>query len=344
MMATFEKQAKRGLRDRLFLMVVVTSVLMGVGAWGAPVLEPRQAMRELVIEISKTAKTAQAGFLVIPQNGVELVTTRPDDPQAPFVAPYLAAIDAVGQEDLFYGATRDDRSSPPRETAHLLGYLDRLRAAAKPVLVTDYCSTPAHAADAHAQNAAHRFLSFPAPSRELDRIPADLVTSDAAPPSLSASAPATPAQLLARARTFLYLINPERFPRRADLLNALAATTADLLIIDPYDADGAPLSPADIARLRRKPDGSPRLVLAYFSIGEAETCRSYWNPDWERSPPPWLDTPNPDWPDNYKVRYWHPDWQRILFRAPDSPLAHILRTGFDGAYLDIIDAFEHFEN
>ena len=190
MMTTFEKQAKRGLRDRLFLMmVVVTSVLMGVGAWGAPVLEPRQAMREFVIKISKTAKTARPGFLVIPQNGVELVTTRPDNPQAPFVAPYLAAIDAVAQEDLFYGAVRDDCPSPPRETARLLAYLDRLRATGKPVLVTDYCSTPAHVADARAQNAAHRFLSFTAPSRELDRIPADLVTSDAAPPAFRPQLP-----------------------------------------------------------------------------------------------------------------------------------------------------------
>ena len=307
-------------------------------------LEPRQAMRDLVIAISRTAKSARPGFLVIPQNGVELVTTHPDAPQSPFAVTYLAAIDAVGQEDLFYGATHDDLPSPPRDTVHLLAYLDRLRTIGKPVLVTDYCSSPDHVVDARRQNGEHHFLSFPAPSRELDRIPSDLVVSNAPAPHLPSPPPATPAQLLARARTFLYLINPERFPQRADLLAALAATTADILIIDPYDADGKPLSPSDIARLRRKPDGSPRLVIAYLSIGEAETCRPYWNPDWKRSPPPWLDAPNPDWPDNYKVRYWHPDWQSLLFRAPDSSLSLILRLGFDGVYLDIIDAFEYFEN
>lgn len=337
------KRPVKQLRDRLFfgfLLLIVAAV--GVNA-SPPDPEPRQVMRDLVIAISQTAKTARPGFLVIPQNGIELVTGRPDDPEAPFVAPYLDAIDAVALEDLFYGATRDDRPSPPRETARLLAYLDRVRAAGKPVLVTDYCSTPALVANARQQNAAHHFISFPAPSRELDRIPADLVASNAQTPSLSASATAMPTQLLARAKTFLYLINPERFPRRADLLDALAHTTADLLIIDPYDADGVPLAPSDITRLRRKSDGSPRLVLAYLSIGEAETCRPYWNTDWEHSPPPWLDTPNPDWPDNFKVRYWHPDWQHLLFRSPDSPLSHILRSSFDGVYLDLIDAFEHFE-
>lgn len=276
-------------------------------------------MRDLVIAISQTAKAARPGFLIVPQNGIELVTAVPDDPQAPLVAPYLAAIDAVGQEDLFYGMDKDDHPSPPRETARLLAYLDRVRAAGKPVLVTDYCSTPAHVAESRRQNDAHRFHSFQAPSRELDCIPADL--------------PAT---------SFLYLLNAD-FNRRDLLVQALAATPATLLVIDPCASDGSPLTPADLVRLRHRPDGTSRRVLAYLSIGEAETYRPYWQPSWSRQPPPWLDAPNPDWPDNYKVRYWHPDWQQLLFRAPDSALAHILAAGFDGAYLDIIDAFEHFE-
>ena len=46
---------------------------------------------------------------------------------------------------------------------------------------------------------------------------------------------------------------------------------------------------------------------------------------------------------NYKVRYWDPDWQAIIYGNHDSYLAKILSAGFDGVYLDLIDAYEHFE-
>jgi cysteinyl-tRNA synthetase len=59
-------------------------------------------------------------------------------------------------------------------------------------------------------------------------------------------------------------------------------------------------------------------VLAYLSIGEAESYRSYFDPAWKSDPPPWLGPTNPDWEGNYKVRDWEP------------------------ARLDIIDAYEFF--
>jgi len=48
---------------------------------------------------------------------------------------------------------------------------------------------------------------------------------------------------------------------------------------------------------------------------------------------------NPDWEDNYKVKYWANGWQRIMLPVIDSVMA----AGFDGVYLDIVDAFEFFE-
>ena len=85
-----------------------------------------------------------------------------------------------------------------------------------------------------------------------------------------------------------------------------------------------------------------RLVIAYMSIGEAEDYRYYWEPAWSVNPPSWLETEN--WEGNYKVRYWDSDWQKIIFGNEDSYLKKVLDAGFDGVYLDIIDAFEYFEN
>src|SRR5262249_52041563 len=39
---------------------------------------------------------------------------------------------------------------------------------------------------------------------------------------------------------------------------------------------------------------------------------------------------------NYNVRFWHPDWQAIVFQYVDA----IMAAGFDGVYLDRVDAFE----
>ncbi len=126
-------------------------------------------------------------------------------------------------------------------------------------------------------------------------------------------------------------------------LDDLAASPFDLLVID-YSRDGSQekrWTKEDLSALKRALPG--RLVLAYLSIGEAESYRFYWEKSWGRKPPRWLDRENPDWKGNYKVKYWDPEWQGILFGSPDAYLDKIIDAGFDGAYLDIIDAYEYFE-
>ncbi len=81
-----------------------------------------------------------------------------------------------------------------------------------------------------------------------------------------------------------------------------------------------------------------------MSIGEAEDYRWYWRDEWKKDSPSWLEEENPSWRGNFKVRYWEADWRAILFGSSDSYLDHILASSFDGAYLDIIDGFEYFEN
>ncbi|MEA1871167.1 MAG: endo alpha-1,4 polygalactosaminidase, partial [Candidatus Bipolaricaulota bacterium] len=81
----------------------------------------------------------------------------------------------------------------------------------------------------------------------------------------------------------------------------------------------------------------------YMSIGEAEDYRYYWQEGWNTVPPAWLVEENPEWRGNYKVRYWEPEWQNLVVGDTASYLEKILIAGFDGVYLDLIDAFEYFE-
>ncbi len=122
-------------------------------------------------------------------------------------------------------------------------------------------------------------------------------------------------------------------------LAAIGDTGYDLVVMD-YSAEGddeTAFTAAQIAALKHSPGGD-KIVLAYMSIGEAEDYRSYWQDDWTPGTPAWLDAENPDWPGNYKVRYWDPVWQTIVFNCTD----RLLDAGFDGAYLDIIDAYEYY--
>ncbi len=124
------------------------------------------------------------------------------------------------------------------------------------------------------------------------------------------------------------------------------------LVITDYSKDGREatrFSPAQIEGLKHSP-GGPKRVLAYMSIGEAETCRWYWRKAWDanrdgvpdKGAPSWLGRSNPDWPDNYKVRFWSPGWQKLIYGTPESYLDKIIADGYDGVYLDIIDAYEYW--
>ena len=122
----------------------------------------------------------------------------------------------------------------------------------------------------------------------------------------------------------------------------VAASPYDLMVID-YARDGSSeqaFTRAEVATMQRKAGGGSRLVLAYLSIGEAEDYRSYWQRNWLYSPPAWLGSENPDWPGNYAVHYWDPQWQNLIVGGPGSYLDAILAAGFDGIYLDRVDAFD----
>lgn len=139
-------------------------------------------------------------------------------------------------------------------------------------------------------------------------------------------------------------------------LNELQQSHFDLVVID-YSMDGSASTEWTHQQIKALKTSGPcgdRIVLAYISIGEAENYRFYWNPDWvdgSGTPipgiaPDWLGPQNPDWPGNYKTRFWMSGWQSILFGTPSGPeksmLDRIIDQGFDGIYMDIIDAFEYW--
>lgn len=294
----------------------------------------RQEMRNFVIGISQVAKAENSNFLIIPQNGIELVTMD-GEPDGTKAMDYLNAIDANGQEDLLYGYNNDNEATPGEERDYIINFLNVSRISGNKILVTDYCSTPSKMDDSYAANHSRNYVSFAADQRNLDHIPnhPNPIYAENDDDILSIS----------QVKNFLYLINPANFTSKSDFIDAVTATNYDLIIMDLFSADNLTFTSSDIEQLRIKANGGSRLVVCYMSIGEAEDYRYYWNPSWQSDKPEWLDAVNPDWPGNYKVKYWESAWQDIIYGNDDSYLSKILAAGFDGVYLDIIDGFEYYE-
>lgn len=103
-----------------------------------------------------------------------------------------------------------------------------------------------------------------------------------------------------------------------------------------------PLTREEVERMKVKPDGKRRLVIAYLSIGESEDNRYYWQPEWNKRRPAWMKAESKEWKGNYLVEYWQPVWQKIIFGTPDAYIDRILKGGFDGFYIDRADAYYRF--
>jgi cysteinyl-tRNA synthetase, unknown class len=167
----------------------------------------------------------------------------------------------------------------------------------------------------------------------------------AAAPAMTAAGhtvKAPPAGPLGLARSWGYQLQAPDPARLADAPH-------DVLVID-YSRNGRSdgiLSAADVARMKARPDGSKRIVLAYLSIGEAEDYRFYWKRHygwlWGLFAPSWRGKHNAEWAGNYGVRYWEQSWADIVYAGPGSYLERIIAAGFDGVYLDKIDEFDDME-
>ncbi|MFH0977055.1 MAG: endo alpha-1,4 polygalactosaminidase [Spirochaetota bacterium] len=292
-------------------------------------------MRKFVELISARAKKINPSFAVVPQNAMDLITYN-SKADGGIAKSYLASIDAAGCEELFYGHSEDGKRTAADTTDYFLNYLKIMKNNAKAILVIDYVADKKQAFNSFTLNNKHGFISFQA-NRELTKIPSWIFSrNDDAVTDIH------------KAKNFLYLLNASQFRSVDAYLSALKKTWHDLIVIDAFFW-GKMLTRNQVALLQKKPSGKKRLVLAYLSIGEAEDYRYYWKQEWKQSRPLFLERENPEWKGNYKVKYWMDEWKEIITGRvdgtgfTDSYLKKILDAGFDGVYLDVLDAAYYFE-
>ncbi|HEY3717000.1 MAG TPA: endo alpha-1,4 polygalactosaminidase [Jatrophihabitantaceae bacterium] len=115
-------------------------------------------------------------------------------------------------------------------------------------------------------------------------------------------------------------------------LDALARASGSTAVIDlARDGGSDYFSQAEVSALR----ASGKHVLAYFTIGSIENYRPEYSKVAALKLNRWAD-----WPDEYFVRYWDDAWWRLVVQPR---LDQALAAGFDGAYLDVPNAYEEID-
>ena len=121
-------------------------------------------------------------------------------------------------------------------------------------------------------------------------------------------------------------------------LKRIRDAKTDLWVMDFSDGPDHFFSKAEIDALK----ANNKKIISYMSIGEIETYRFYYSHVKKELKGPI----NPNWKDNITAKFWEKDWQKFfLEKSPTygaSYLDRIISSGYDGVFLDIIDAFERF--
>ncbi|MBI2444995.1 endo alpha-1,4 polygalactosaminidase [Candidatus Micrarchaeota archaeon] len=175
-------------------------------------------------------------------------------------------------------------------------------------------------------------VSTPTPTLAPTTMPTSTPTPTASP---------TPSSDLRSVKTWAYQLTGYS---AVDSLSQLKASSAQLVVIDAFSS--TPTTKFTASQIQELKSAGKK-VVAYMSIGEAENYRYYWKTGWTTGNPAWLGRPNSAWSQggsiNAKVRYWDPQWQAVIL-GDGGYLDQIVGLGFDGVYLDIVDAYEYWSD
>lgn len=281
--------------------------------------------------LRKHIKTKNKNFKMITNGGFGLYC--PDiNESAASRKKFFNAVDGVLIEDIWYGwDCKLNKGTPKGERKDMLNAMKAAKKAGKPRFNIEYCNG-SKASTALKNSSANGLVCYPAPDVDLRSCPGLAANRTNANNITS----------LGQVKNFMILLDPARYQKagKAAYLNALKNTNYDMIFIDLY-FNGKALTKADVNSLKYKKNGKRRLVCSYISVGEAENYRYYWKKTWnkKKNRPSWIVKQNPHWKGNYVVKFWDKNWTKILNGYSD----RVIAAGFDGAYMDVIEAFEHFE-
>jgi hypothetical protein len=312
--SSFEKRLPLGAAWRPYLKVidglVIDGLYCGPFAYGKPLDEAVKDRRELD-RILAEERTRGINRPPVPQ------------PLGPF------SIDP--KEELRRAAEVRREAEKVERQRRMVYAIDTARAAGRRIMSLENCKSRQDADAALRAADRDRVLTFAAPDN-----PHAAVLPKGRPNHENAE----PVTSIAAARTWLPMLRGDSFASRAEWVMALEKTNYDVLVIDVAHRGGDGLTPADIAKLKFKSLGAPRLVLAALPLGKTTDTRWYWQKGWETGNPTFLFAPDAEQPGTFITDLSDPAWKEQLGKI----VAGIVTAGFDGIMIDETDTYLWFED
>lgn len=299
------------------LILLIYFIMIGVNLFG---IDEKIEMKRQILNIRNESPE---NFIIIPQNGTGIYFNNKGEIDYELID----AIDGITQESLFYGYPKYGKKTPKEEKRHLLKNLRRLKSLDKVIMAVNYTNSKYGKWRSRNLAEENNFLNYCPKDREVTEVLKKVYFENK-----------KDINDLSYAKNFLYLLNPEKFKHKTEYIDKLSQTTYDVLVIDLY-FKGVELTKDDVNKLKIKPQGGKRLVIGYFSLGEAEKYRTYWKKEWDEKLPDWICYENENWEGAYIVKYWSKEWKNIV---KEMLRCHI-KSGFDGVFLDTIDTYQSFE-
>ncbi len=315
----------------------------------------REELRVLVDGLGQYTESRNPNFLMIGREPLGLMHTStweiqlnslldkkyldrepvPDDaPGGPFRR-ILKDFDAVALDDLNCPKPKPAPDAKPPTQAELKAAEDRakriaaIRKLGTPIVSLDTCALPA--ADLAQKGRRDHALSVLA----VGTPDAPKILPKQRPPFENSEAIAN----LADVRNAFWLRSPRAYGAKADWLEAVAKSNADLLIVDAFFTADQPLTKADVHAMQYKFMGPRRLVLAEINLTTARDDRYYWKREWRIGETPFLREALPNPADGVLTNYWLPEWKTIL----GAYFVGLMDLGFDGVLIDGLNAADRFE-
>ena len=143
--------------------------------------------------------------------------------------------------------------------------------------------------------------------------------------AFSLSHPSQASSLLSNAQSWAYQLQGDP--------GSIARSGADVAVVDADHMRGS------VSKLKTKPGGGRRIVIAYLAIGEVESYRSYYKSCCANGKPDWVTSKTQGWAGNYIVHFWRPEWKAIIRER----VKQVMAAGFDGIYIDRVDTYENIK-
>ena len=307
-------------------------------------VDPAQAMRNMVRDISKYARRFNRNFAVVTQGGLELIEkVDPIDStkRAP-ASTYMRSLDGVSIQGLNFRPPiegKEEIKTDPKVQEQLIRLADLAKRRGLKVFVTDYGANAKTTEESIKMNTAKGFVPFAAdrsgfnyifdkipsfPRRPINENPKNIVG-------------------LSGVQNILFLTDSSQFDRQQDFVIALSNTNFDAVVVDVFHKGRRAFTKNAIQGMKFKKLGARRMVFAYMNIGTAESYRYYWKDNWQEGEPEFITAPTVGNPDKFYIQYWHPGWRQIITGNTKSYLYGIVSQGYDGVLLDGLDSFKFYE-